>query len=713
MTPPTGIRAYATATSCPQGARLPFVLSGPAPVEVTDMADGRVVHTGDAAPGWELPIGADWPSSLYRARFGPEQPWPPGLPGDTPCPDNEVFFVVREAVPAAPILLSVPFTTWQAYNRAGVPGESVYWTEAPDRAARVTFDRPGCGPPPERWEQGLIEWLRPAGYDVAYCSNLDLHDGLDLLTRHRMLIVNGHDEYWSAGMRDSVEEYVRRGGNVAFFSGNTCWWQIRLEDGGRTMVCHRDPVSDPVEDPRLATVEWSAAGRPENSLTGVSFRAGAGTWGPHMPRMLEESYTARFASHWVFDGTGLTDGDKFGQGCLGYETDAAEFEEIGGVPRATCRDGTPPTFVVLATADLRHWAGYGQGGMATMGVYTSGLGTVFTAATVNWGNTLHDPVVDRITRNVIDRLSTGAGDPWEVIGPEADIRALAALGRTLYAVDASGDLLRRELCGQNLPWEPVGPTPGVRALAAPREAAAGVPVALYGVTGTGRLLHFDGAHWHDLVTAPADATGLAIADCTFYVTTASNLLWRLTFGTTTWHPTPTPQETTAYGGALGDSARQAPGATLPAQGTAAYGERATDEAPSPEEAATTQPPAPEETATARTAFPEETATAYGAAVGDGAGPAPGDALPVGGAAAPRGEGAADRVRGLGAMNGRLFVLDGRRRLWSGVPGQGWEPLEVTVPGTAFAAHAGVLVAGGRDLPLRLFRWDRTTPGRLR
>jgi hypothetical protein len=135
-----------------------------------------------------------------------------------------------------------------------------------------------------------------------------------------------------------------------------------------------------VDDPALTTVEWSSApvSRPENSLTGVSFRNGAGTWGPSMPLMREESYTARFAGHWAFEGTGLTDGDKFGQGSLGYEIDAAEFTEVMGVPRVTCRDGTPASFVVLATADLRHWSSGGQGGWATMGVFSLGRGTVST-----------------------------------------------------------------------------------------------------------------------------------------------------------------------------------------------------------------------------------------------------------------------------------------------------------------------------------------------
>ncbi|OPG12890.1 N,N-dimethylformamidase beta subunit family domain-containing protein [Microbispora sp. GKU 823] len=551
------VRAYATSTSCVQGASLGFVLDRPAPVVVTDATDDRVVFEGVAsAPRWELDIPAGWRSSLYRARFGPEEPWPFGLPGSAPCPDNEVYFVVRQAVPGSPVLVSVPFTTWQAYNRAGEPGQSIYWTESPTRAARVTFDRPGGGPPPERWEEGLMRWLRRGGYDVAYCSNLDLDDGLDLLSRHRLLIVNGHDEYWSLGMRDAVEEFVRRGGNVAFFSGNTCWWQIRLEDGGRTMVCHRDAVTDPMAaaDPRRTTVEWSAVpvNRPENALTGVSFRAGAGAWGPHMPRMLEESYTTRFAAHWVFEGTGLTDGDKFGQGCLGYETDAAEFEEVGGVPRVTGRDGTPPSFVVLATADLRHWSAYGQGGMATMGVFTSGLGTVFTAATVNWGNGLHDPVVDRITRNVIDRLSAAAdGGRWDVIGPPADLRALAVLGRTLYAVSADGMLLARELCGQNLPWRPVGPAEGVRGLAVPREAAGGLAVGLYGVTHDGRLLRHHEPGWREVGPAPESAIGLAVADCTFWVATSSGELWRQPFGSGAWEPAGSSGGAVALGGMNG------------------------------------------------------------------------------------------------------------------------------------------------------------------
>ena len=40
----------------------------------------------------------------------------------------------------------------------------------------------------------------------------------------------GHDEYWSGPMRDTVEAFTRAGGNALFLSGNTSFWQVRLED---------------------------------------------------------------------------------------------------------------------------------------------------------------------------------------------------------------------------------------------------------------------------------------------------------------------------------------------------------------------------------------------------------------------------------------------------------------------------------------------------
>ncbi|MEU0484809.1 N,N-dimethylformamidase beta subunit family domain-containing protein [Streptosporangium sp. NPDC006013] len=531
------VHAYAESTSCVQGGSLRFHLAraSRAPLRgsvlIEDVATDLAVLEGEfTGPSWTLDVSAGWPSSLYRAIFTADE----GV-----C---EVYFVVRAARAGSPILLSIPFPTWQAYNRAGIPGESIYWTEQATRASRVSFDRPGGGPPPERWEEGMIRWLGPAGYDVDYCSALDLHSGRELLAGYRLLMVSGHDEYWSAGMRDSVEEFVGRGGNLAVFSGNTCWWQFRLEDDGRTMVCYRDAVADPMAtvNPALTTVEWSSApvNRPENSLTGVSFRHGAGTWGPYMRLMHEESYTVRFPEHWVFEGTKLGEGDTFGRGAIGYETDACDFTEVDGVPVATGRDGTPPSFVILATADLRHWHRYGQGGMATMGVFGLGTGTVFTASTVNWGNTLHDPAVERITRNVLDRLSRRVSG-WEVIGPGGSIRALTACDSRLYGVGTDDALYRRDVCGQNLRWRRIDSGGGVVAMATPREASGTRPVGLYGLTGDGRLVYRDPgtrAPWGTLGDAPPGGVGLALVDGGLWAVTAAGGLWYLPPDTAEWIP---------------------------------------------------------------------------------------------------------------------------------------------------------------------------------
>ncbi|WP_344407510.1 N,N-dimethylformamidase beta subunit family domain-containing protein, partial [Dactylosporangium fulvum] len=549
--------AYADATSCTPGATLRFTLLDPVPddgpdtVTVHDATDDRAVLTAEVTgPAWALVIPDDWPSSLYRAVFRRHA--------------DEVYFVVRRPAgrPAARILVSVPFATWQAYNRSGVPGEGLYYAEEPTRAVRVPFDRPGGGPPPERWEEGLLRWLRPAGYRADFCSNLDLHTGgPDLLAGYRLLVVNGHDEYWSKEMRDAVEAFTAAGGNVAYFAANTAYWQARFEDGGRTMVCYRDAVRDPLAatDPARTTVEWAAAPvhRPENTMTGVSYRHGAGAWGDFMDVMKETDYTARFTDHWVFAGTGLRDGDRFALGAVGYETDAALFEERGGVPRATGRDGTPPSFVILATADLRHWRRFGQGGHATMGMFRLGAGTVFNAATVNWGNTIADPVVDRITRNVLDRLSAPpVPGRWDVIGRAPRLRSMVACEHTFWGLLGDGSLVARAAGPQNLPWHPVDagaapePDPPV-CLAAPREAVCGMPVGLYAVTGRGRLLYRDPtagpAPWSEVGAGPGagsaagPVTALASADGTLFAVTAGDRLWclplaRLAEGDRTWRP---------------------------------------------------------------------------------------------------------------------------------------------------------------------------------
>lgn len=135
------LSVFALALSCAPGGEMTFrVGGGPGSVTVFEVPTGRVVHTGSVSGSiWTLAIPGHWPSSLYRAVFSSR---PDGAPDG---PDADVHFVVRAGRTAASILVSVPFTTWQAYHRAGQPGEGLYYAEQPARATHVTFDRPGAG----------------------------------------------------------------------------------------------------------------------------------------------------------------------------------------------------------------------------------------------------------------------------------------------------------------------------------------------------------------------------------------------------------------------------------------------------------------------------------------------------------------------------------------------------------------------------------------
>jgi hypothetical protein len=522
--------AYADTTSVASGSTITFTFSQPCPPggaavritdATTDLTCAEAVADGERW-GWNVPAALR--SSLYHATIdGVREP---------------VYFVVRgRPGPGSPrILVMVPFLTWQAYNQLGVPGEGLYLSEQPDRAFRVTFDRPGGGPA-GFWEDRFYRWLRHAGYAVDFCSGVDLHDGAVRPAAYDLLVSAGHDEYWTWEMRDAVEDFIDRGGNMAFFGGNTCWWQARLEDGGRTLICYRDAYADPMSavDARRTTVEWHAApvNRPENAMTGLSFRSGAGCW-EKMEVMASVGYRARFAEHWVFAGTGVRDGDEFAMGAVGYETDAAEYAETGGVPLVTGRDGSPASLIILATADLPGWRAYGQGGRATMVVFRRGLGTVFNAGTVNWANRLDDPVVERITRTVLDRLEHRGPAGWEDAGPAEGVVALTAEAAVLFGVTGDGRLLQRPFHGQNLPWSSIQDGTRLRALTCSRESHRGRAVELYGLAEDGWIVFRSPvagpAPWERLCPAPAAAVALAVVFRGVFAATADGVLWHLDLG---------------------------------------------------------------------------------------------------------------------------------------------------------------------------------------
>jgi hypothetical protein len=372
--------------------------------------------------GWpaayRLHIPAGWPGGAYRARVSAAGAADRGEAACAAKTERSVFFVVRSARPGSTsrILLQYCTNTYAAYNNWGGHSLYAYNSRGRLRAHRVSFDRPGLGYDDDcavtTWELPFVRWAEAEGFPLEYATNYDLDARPEILEAYRLVLSVGHDEYWSAPMRDHLEAYVGRGGNVAFFSGNSVCWQVRLEQSGRAMRCHKEAVD---EDPeylpgrhRLLTTRWSdpLVGRPENYLTGVGWGQGGYHRSHGMHTEGSGAYTVRRADHWVFEGTGLRDGEEFGGGStiIGYETDGCLYE-MGpdGLPRPTGADGTPLNFAILAQAPASLYAGHA--GTATMGLYTRG-GTVFTAGTTDWSHGLaSDPHVQRITRNLLGRLS--------------------------------------------------------------------------------------------------------------------------------------------------------------------------------------------------------------------------------------------------------------------------------------------------------------------
>ena len=416
------------------GARRVF---GPVALPGTQQAmPGMDPHTGLVDCAWVNPFAlttADvreseaWASGVYLAR----------LTAMYSAAQSYIIFVVRDDDRRADLLAQLSVTTYQAYNSWG--GKSLYkWGSSQlERAAKVSFNRPyaangqnpdaafgmGAGefltnlqPHPDTyrvsnagWDINMLRWLEREGFDVGYCSNLDAHSRPWLLSRCKAWLSIGHDEYWSWEMRQHVEAARDAGVNLAFFSANCAYWQVRLEPSAasgtadRVMVCHKKAARDPLAQGALrsrATDKWrsAAVGRPEEQLIGVMYAADP----------VDADIVVSRPSHWVFAGTGLA-ADGTLPGLLGYEVDSVQGRGPAGVEIIAASP-----WVSLTEPDRR--------GVAHMAIYTAASGAqVFATGSIQWAWGLDDfnapalrssrlsAAAQQATRNVLNRFVARRG----------------------------------------------------------------------------------------------------------------------------------------------------------------------------------------------------------------------------------------------------------------------------------------------------------------
>ena len=385
-------------------------------------------HASSSGCGWpaavKVPIPNEWRSGYYQITLHAADGGGKYTQRGSRTAYSLCYFVLRSAAPGrdSKMLLQLSTNTYNAYNNWGGTSLYAYNGRGGVQGYRVSFERP---PDSQfgNWELPFVQWAEQHHYALDYAANLDLEQHPEMLSHYKLMLSVGHDEYWSGPMRDHLEKWIGEGGNVAFFSGNTCCWQVRSEHEGRELTCYKqnyfvDPVFATKDFKNLSSA-WShhLLERPENTLTGVGF-----LWGGYHRshgQLMDGSgaYTVHHPEHWVLEGTGLKIGEAFGgkDSIIGYECDGCELEWGDGIPHPTHRDGTPDSFTVLCTAPARwhpddcewyeKWE-RGRTGAACMGLYTRG-GTVFTSGSINWSWGLrgNDPAVERITKNLLDRLT--------------------------------------------------------------------------------------------------------------------------------------------------------------------------------------------------------------------------------------------------------------------------------------------------------------------
>lgn len=390
-------------------------------------------------------VASDWPSGVYLAKLTTHA---------TPKKDSYIIFVVRDDKRPATYVSLLPVTTYQAYNYWG--GKSLYtgcavqssgWSCANGAhpVPAVSFNRPyGPGNRPSAaygtgagefltnvqpditssagWDYNMVRWMERQGYDVKYITNVDLHEDSGVLNQAKAFVAMGHDEYYSRPMWNRLMDARNAGINLAFFSGNNIFWQMRFEDGAygarknRVMITYRGG-GDPVRDNELTTDQFRYLGRPEAALIG----------GQYVTNPVMGDITITDAAHWLFSGSGAVNGMAL-KGLLGYEINAVTpgispdntkvlaHSVFNGFPGDVSFYVAPSSSQVFATGTIQ-WS-WGLDGYITNGERQDYTSTVAQAITANVFDAIAEKYLSTFTsqHSGFD-LSTPAGtlDPVQVV----------------------------------------------------------------------------------------------------------------------------------------------------------------------------------------------------------------------------------------------------------------------------------------------------------
>ncbi|HUN79482.1 MAG TPA: PKD domain-containing protein [Solirubrobacteraceae bacterium] len=413
-------------------------------------------------PGSSLPV-----SGIYEAVF-------------TDIADggieNYVVFPVRNGKVSSEILYVLPSSDYEAYNTWGC--KSLYYdacgganTIAGDpRAVAVSFDRPQAegenqmnhffGP-----DDMTVAWLEEQGYNVSYTDDVAIAQNPSILLGHKVDLISGHSEYWSAATFKAFKAAREAGVSIMSLSANTAYWQTRYENNFRTLVCYKtiqgsadgnpgatpnDPAATgpngeirpedatttrrdpgaPAGDPNAPPGGRIGVNEPENSLFGVmyigdnddeSFKLSIPAGNPN------GEYSA--SRVWRNTGISTTSTTTLSQPIVGWEWDQIPTQpgylaqEPEGVKRVTLTNVANPedSFIQDAGRARASTPPPGEAPEVSAAEYRAESGAlVFATGTMEWAYGFDvEPVIDQATYNVLAEMGATAATPAEDIKPEA------------------------------------------------------------------------------------------------------------------------------------------------------------------------------------------------------------------------------------------------------------------------------------------------------
>lgn len=429
--------------------------------------------TGCAWPlAFETAIPRDWPTGVYTVTLA--------VDGHR----SQAIFVLKPAQPVARLAMILATGTWCAYNDWGGSNhyQGLTGPSGGDFAAKVSLLRP--------WATGFVRWpedapriphasplltrpryphmdyARERGISKKYASSgwpaferpfalwaeaqgialdhytqHDLHADPRFLNAYPRAVIVGHDEYWTWEMRDHLDAWVDRGGQLARFAGNF-YWQTRLSPDLTTQTCYktRAEAEDPLGATDRLTSFWDhpRAGRPAVASMGLTGSMGVYAGWSRCAAHGAGGFTLYRPDHWALKGTGLGYGDVLGAASkiFGYEVDGIDYETRHGLPypaEGTGLEGELTIIGLSLATTLAHHTGphdmdffvgtldaeevartrYGAVTPETVGLasrgngciadYRRGRGAVFNAGSCEWvaGLITRERPVEVVTRNVL------------------------------------------------------------------------------------------------------------------------------------------------------------------------------------------------------------------------------------------------------------------------------------------------------------------------